>query len=857
MDVRLPNGVVLKNVPEGTSKDEIRARAIRAGVATAKDFGEPSEAVAQIPKEGYPAVQSTNLVEPMSVLDYAIQGAAAVPVMAGVARGAQLLTRGSRAAPYAAELARAVIPQTGRQLAFEGALGAASGVAGGLVGEQMEPGLARELATLGAGAAVSAPFAVGRNLLEARGALGLGREAMITGGEISRDLGQMRASAQAQAAIRANPNLVPTVLRASEIEQQTGVTLPMLAASNGDTTISSFLQSQLSRGENVEFAAKMKGQYEAAEKALTQAKRGLAPSMQEVDTYVKRKAAEVAAANQKAAAEAAARATKREQGLENIDNRILELSSIQAQKPEVIGGQLTNLLKAKESAIRAELSPQYQKLIDESMSSGITLSGEAANNLRRFVIDEQNTDVFNKFPKLYSLIKKEFSTPPVAAGTKAASKYTFARTAAETRDVPLTSLDSLKRAVNQALRENPTPDQLRKLVQLKQQVDGAIDSVDPAFSAPYRQIDKEYATRLGIPFNEQGIININRAQFDEKTVPRLTSNPSELNQVLGVIGDSPEGLKIVEDAFIYDISKNRSIINTNTGEINPNQLKRYIAQKQSMLEKVPGLKEKLEGLQNNVQALRDNRTALLEAQKQDKVKEVENLWSQAYGTREGLSGLVRQSLSNPAQLDNLLNLSRGSKVANEAIKAAMLDDILNAPGDRLALFTQNKDAITKVFGKNQAQQMEYLVEASQRLKDNPFKMNMNIKTISKSEYESLTGSRPEQTLGEARNQILSAPRVLLNHLSRYFQNKASKDEAAEVQRFLLDPKNLELTAKLTKELDSKGFTEKAAGLLKQVAKNSSSVYLLGALSGNFASQTGPSAQPYTPTDAGLLEGYGQ
>ena len=150
-----------------------------------------------------------------------------------------------------------------------------------------------------------------------------------------------------------------------------------------------------------------------------------------------------------------------------------------------------------------------------------------------------------------------------------------------------------------------------------------------------------------------------------------------------------------------------------------------------------------------------------------------------------------------------------------------------------------------------------MVEASQRLKDNPFKMNMNIKTISKTAYEDIVGSRPEQTLGEARNQILSAPRVLINHLSRYFQNQASKDEAAEVQRFLLDPKNLELTAKLTKELDSKGFTEKAAGLLKQVAKNSSSVYLLGALSGNFASQTGPSAQPYTPTDAGLLEGYGQ
>lgn len=39
MDVRLPNGTVIKNVPEGTSKADIQARAIRAGLATAEDFG--------------------------------------------------------------------------------------------------------------------------------------------------------------------------------------------------------------------------------------------------------------------------------------------------------------------------------------------------------------------------------------------------------------------------------------------------------------------------------------------------------------------------------------------------------------------------------------------------------------------------------------------------------------------------------------------------------------------------------------------------------------------------------------------------------------------------------------------------
>ncbi len=43
MDVRLPNGVILANVPEGTTKDAIAAKAIKAGLATAQDLFPPTE----------------------------------------------------------------------------------------------------------------------------------------------------------------------------------------------------------------------------------------------------------------------------------------------------------------------------------------------------------------------------------------------------------------------------------------------------------------------------------------------------------------------------------------------------------------------------------------------------------------------------------------------------------------------------------------------------------------------------------------------------------------------------------------------------------------------------------------------
>lgn len=43
MDVRLPNGTVVRGIPEGTSKEEIQAKAIAKGLASAEDFGMPKQ----------------------------------------------------------------------------------------------------------------------------------------------------------------------------------------------------------------------------------------------------------------------------------------------------------------------------------------------------------------------------------------------------------------------------------------------------------------------------------------------------------------------------------------------------------------------------------------------------------------------------------------------------------------------------------------------------------------------------------------------------------------------------------------------------------------------------------------------
>lgn len=864
MDVRLPNGTVVRNVPDDFSQDDLRSFAIQNKLATGADFGMSSDVSALIPTGGSgqgPTAPAGTSVEPRTLTQAAIEGAAAVPILGAAARGAQLLARGTRAAPYAAEAARALLPATGTALVGEGLLGAAAGAGGELTARQVpeqygETG--RALAGMAGGVAAAAPLSMARGAFEGlTNAPALFSSTKDLANQVTQATAQGRASKQAMTALEANPALPETIQRAAQIRESTGIDLPMLAKANGDTTISSYLQSQIARGENVEFTAAVKNQYIEAEKALAKASGNAAPSMQAVDAYVKKKAQETAQKNANIVASAATTSQKRAVGLENIDSRIQELTDTVRTAPSQtdIGTRLTSLIDAKEQLVKREISPKYSELLKSSEEAGIVLPGESAKNLRDFVTDKTSEDVFNKFPSLYGAIKKTFK-PESPASARIEGKYRIAKEAGTFKDYKLSDLDSLKRETNEALRSSQRgTDQYRMLSELKRQVDGAIDSTDPTFAQAYRALDKEYATRVGMPFNEAGVAQIDRAKFVEQSVPVLTKRASSLKQAMDIIGDSPEGMKIVEDAFLYDISSNRSIINTATGELNPNQLKRYIAQNKDKIDMVPGLRDRLESLGTRVGELKANRAAILDAEKNAKIEKIDNLWTQAYGTADGIRGVVRKGLNNPQELDRLLEIAGKDKVAKEGIKSAMLDDVLSAQGDRLELFQSNRAAFEKVFGKDQTKYLTDVVEASQRLKDNPFAMRININTISKTGWQDMTGSKMETTLGEARNQIMTAPRVFINHLGRFFANQADKGEAAEIQKFLLNDKALEDAANFMITLETRGFDERAKSLLGKLMKNSASSYLFGGLTGGLVgSRAEPVRNNYDPA---LLEGFGQ
>lgn len=62
MDVTLPNGAVIKGVPEGTPKDVIAQKAINSGLATAQDFGFQSQASEFQEPQQLPELQDSGLL---------------------------------------------------------------------------------------------------------------------------------------------------------------------------------------------------------------------------------------------------------------------------------------------------------------------------------------------------------------------------------------------------------------------------------------------------------------------------------------------------------------------------------------------------------------------------------------------------------------------------------------------------------------------------------------------------------------------------------------------------------------------------------------------------------------------------
>lgn len=811
------------------------------------------------------SAEQTQLAQLPSAMDRArsnfISGAVAVPVLGTAAKGLQLATQGTPVAKVGQVAQNLLTPKGPVDLLKQMFIGGTATAGGAEVANQVvqktgNEGLRFPIelgAGLGIGLAANTAVNTVPNLMTA-GYRKLTGQAISEAGKTADLMGQVGGLSKIQQAMDVNPNLAGDLKRANEIEKLTGVKLPVLAAGKGDTTFEGLLQSQTARGENAPFIAQIQRQYDAAQGAIKEAQKRLAgdPKNAQMVADVKAKKAQLAQFTAEKVSELRHANINRQIGEidQAIANETAKIIPTGTGKEEV-GTRLTNLLSAREAALREQFKPLYKGVIEQGKTDGVKLEPAMVGDLWGFVKQRQAEDVFNKFPELDGKIKALLAPKGGAASnSKFAEKYPQLVKAQPTSFKPMDveQIDSLKRALNKALSSTKDADQARMLMEFKKRFQGAVDTLPDSFRVPYREVDNLYAQKIGQVFNQEGVLTVDRARFVEQVVPNLTTKPSAVRQILAATDNSPEGAKIVEDALVMDLSQKAGLINLETQKVNPLALNAYLASKKEILDQVPGLKERLQGLANNTIALNTKRADLLDQQKNAAVKKMDDVWTKAYGARGGFQGFVQSALSRRDQMDELIDLAGSDPALQRGLKSSVLDIGLNSP-NKTQFFEDNAQTINTLFGKNYSEQVKALMEASERLAQNPTMTRINQSLTQKTSFEQLTGTAPAQTASLIRQQVQSNFYKVSTLLSRFLQNRSTKSENATIQEFLANPNFVKDANKILADLESNNgaMSDAALKLAKGWLKNQSNAALIGVSAPAISNLSGMTeTEPYTP-----------
>ena len=192
-----------------------------------------------------------------------------------------------------------------------------------------------------------------------------------------------------------------------------------------------------------------------------------------------------------------------------------------------------------------------------------------------------------------------------------------------------------------------------------------------------------------------------------------------------------------------------------------------------------------------------------------------------------------------------------------AIKGALVDALTSLPGSRSEILEANTNLLSSVFGKEGLENLRALTEASERLRDFPLDLKVDVKQAEKSAMEKATGVSFSTAAGYFRNQVISAQRALINMFSIAAQKRMSDAQRRELRRMLLDKEAIADAAKLMKdlELNKGGIGQKGLNLLGKLVSNYKYA-IYGGAAGTIAAESveDKPAATFDPNDP-LLQGW--
>lgn len=601
--------------------------------------------------------------------------------------------------------------------------------------------------------------------------------------QLVKDFGDQKAALMIASAYTADPTLKQKLLRAAELEQATNVKIPLLAAAEGSNVLMQTARSLSAR--DLKFQAEYARLEQEAAAQLASRQEKMFGSLAEA------KMAGALGAPTKVA-------PKVEQRIKSVEEQLADLGlAFERSQYQEIGDKLRNLVKVKEEKVRTELGKKYDAVISNAESQGYKVSSAETENLFTFVNQEQNDDVFKRFPSLYPLIKAKFRPTTTEAGglIDPQTGQPFIEAGKEFPEASMKDLDSLKRAVNKAIR-TAADDQLPTLMELKQRVGQVIDNMPGNLGDAYKAVDKEFYARIGIPYGAKAVSDVKYKDFVEQAIPAITKNRSSLTDYLSSV-DRADALPIVQDAFFADATRYGVV---KDGILDAKKLKRYIELNKDTLSAVPEVKQALSNISAEGLELSATIGKLSELKKIQDAQASAKIFDRF--SNAGLDGVAGSFLQSPEFRKQFL--SPGGAGKNEAaistLRAKLTESALSSPNP-LQYIKDNQTAYDELFKGSYSKVLTDLAETAEKLQTKLF-INTPLKTVQRTGLEEATGVSPAGLVSVLRDRIASPFYKATNLLSRFYVNQMDNATKEELGRFLADPEAVRKVNEAFKKMDT-------------------------------------------------------
>lgn len=464
----------------------------------------------------------------------------------------------------------------------------------------------------------------------------------------------------------------------------------------------------------------------------------------------------------------------------SLDEQIADAYKSQSIDPNVFGQQVSKLVDKKAAAAYAEVKPLYGEAFDIAKTKNVELPAASVDDIYNFVAGERASDVFKTFPSIYGKVQSKFrptTTEPSAILTAEGAPMTPG--GREFSAATIEDLDSLKREINRQLSKTNEPSDIRLLTELKQRVGGHIDNLDPDFVTAYRNADKAYLQKIGLPFDTATLKNVDRKKFVEQIAPAIIGNKSNVSEFINATG--PEGAQLARQAFL-DSFTNAAVKND---VLDPKAAAKWLKKNDGGVSLIPGLRDDLQGATKDVQVLLETRRKL-DADFQ-RVAGEQILSAQGMGSANDLVNKMYGDLNFTNKFMSKSGYGENKDAVNAA-RAFMLDDILRSTDSVALLNDRNKAAVfNRVFGPTYAQKVKEFAAVSDRLTRDVTNVPFRGETVPKTGFEMMTGLPPEQVLSRIYNPVSGITYAVTSLMSKFWAKKASEATEARMKQLLLNP----------------------------------------------------------------------